>query len=243
MTYEATEVAVGDFEQRTREFFASGGSGLNITLPFKARAFALSETRSQRALEASASNTLLVRDGRLHAENTDGLGLVSDLTQRLDGELAGQRILLLGAGGAVSGVLGELLRARPAGIQVANRTAEKARRLAEQFQHVGPVQGCGLNELRGAGSFDWIINGTSASLGGTAPEIPSDCVSAATSCYDMVYGAEPTAFMRWCEGEGASRVYDGLGMLVGQAAESFSIWRGIMPDPEPVISMLRERLG
>lgn len=243
MVYDATEIAHEAFEPSVLDFFASGGSGLNITLPFKARAYSLCDVHSQRALEAGACNTLYLRDGLLHGENTDGTGLVSDLTLRLGGQLAGARILLLGAGGAVSGVLGALSRARPAEIHIANRTAEKARRLAEQFRQVGRIQGTGFEELADAGRFDWVINGTSASLGGQAPAIPPECLRADTACYDMVYGAEPTAFMRWCENQGANRVYDGLGMLVGQAAESFSIWRGVMPDPEPVIAMLRERLA
>lgn len=243
LEYEAIEIPLDEFEQRVAEFFASGGCGLNVTLPFKSRAFDLSEGASQRAREAAASNTLLLREGRLFAENTDGLGLVSDLTQRLGGELAGKRILLLGAGGAVSGVLGELLRAGPAEVRIANRTVEKARDLASRFSSQGPVEGAGLDELSGQGVFDWVINGTSASLAGHSLSLPGSCVGPDTACYDMVYGAKPTVFMQWCASRGASQVHDGLGMLVGQAAESFELWRGVRPDPEPVIADLRTRLG
>lgn len=240
--YEAVEIEPSAFESSVREFFESGGSGLNITLPFKTRAFDLSAMRSERAGEAGAANTLLLRDGVLQSDNTDGVGLVADL-QRLPGApLAGTRVLVLGAGGAVRGVLGELLRAGCSEIHIANRTAEKAQSLAGKFGAMGSVRGTGLNELDEDPAFDWVINGTSASLGGQAPDIPRSCIGPDTACYDMVYGSDPTAFMRWCEAAGASRVYDGLGMLVGQAAESFALWRGVRPDPAPVIELLRSRL-
>ncbi len=242
--YQAEEIPTNGFPAAVRRFFAAGGRGLNVTLPFKEEAFGMCESHGERALESGAANTLLLDpEGRLYGENTDGVGLVGDICERLGGRLEGARVLVLGAGGAVRGVLGEILRMRPALVVVANRTRARAQRLVdERSGHGAGLLACGLDEIPVATPFDWVVNGTSASLGGKVVTIPDAVVAAETGCYDMVYGAQPTRFMSWCRERGASRVYDGLGMLVGQAAESFFLWRGVRPDPEPVIELLRKRL-
>lgn len=243
--YTAREIPDPEFEAAVRAFFASGGGGLNVTLPFKERAYSISDHLGTLAAESGAVNTLLPDvDGCLRGENTDGPGLVNDICARLGGELDGARVLLLGAGGAVRGVLGEILRRRPASVVVANRTVARARNLAGRYADAEPrPQARGLGEIADEPPFDWVINGTSASLGGCVVDIPDSVLGPDTCCYDMVYGSGPTPFMEWCRQRGASRVHDGLGMLVGQAAESFYLWRGVRPDPEPVIEILRKRLA
>ena len=228
-----------DFAGDVQRFVAEGGKGLNVTVPFKEEAFALADTRSERAQAAGAVNTLLVLDGgQLRGDNTDGVGLVRDLCCNHRFMLAGARVLLLGAGGASRGVLRPLLAERPAALVIGNRTAEKAVELAATTAGLGPVEGCGLPALAGR-RFDLVINGTAAGLKGELPAIPDDCLAAGGWVYDMLYGAEPTAFVRWGLARGAARALDGLGMLVEQAAESFFLWRGASPDTAPVIEALR----
>jgi shikimate dehydrogenase len=228
-----------DFGGDVQRFVAEGGKGLNVTVPFKEEAFALADTRSERAQAAGAVNTLLVLDGgQLRGDNTDGVGLVRDLCCNHRFMLAGARVLLLGAGGASRGVLRPLLAERPAALVIGNRTAEKAVELAATAAGLGPVEGCGLPALAGR-RFDLVINGTAAGLKGELPAIPDDCLAAGGWVYDMLYGAEPTAFVRWGLARGAARALDGLGMLVEQAAESFFLWRGASPDTAPVIEALR----
>ncbi|MEO5343279.1 MAG: shikimate dehydrogenase [Gammaproteobacteria bacterium SHHR-1] len=226
-----------DFEQDVRAFFAAGGKGLNVTLPFKEQAWALADERSAAAQLAGAVNTLMPQaGGRLRGENTDGTGLVRDLTQNHGVEIKAKQLLLLGAGGASRGVLRPLLEQGPAQLLIANRTAAKARDLATLLADPR-VQGCGLDELAGQG-FDLIINGTAAGLGGQVPDIPQDCLQPGGVTYDMMYATEPTAFVRWGQTHGASKALDGLGMLVEQAAESFYLWRGVRPHTAPVIQQL-----
>jgi shikimate dehydrogenase len=229
-----------DFERDVRAFIAAGGRGLNITVPFKENAWRLADERSGRAETAGAVNTLiLLPDGRLRGDNTDGVGLVRDLTDNHGCPLADADILLLGAGGASRGVLRPLLEARPQTLLIANRTASKAVELAAEVESLGPAQGCGLDVLAGQ-HFDLIINGTSAGLKGGLPDIPDGILKPGGQIYDMMYGNEPTAFVGWGLAQGASQAMDGLGMLVEQAAESFFLWRGVRPDTGPVIRMLRE---
>jgi shikimate dehydrogenase len=227
------------FAETVRAFFAGGGRGLNVTVPFKEAAWRLADERSPRAEVAGAVNTLTaLSDGRLRGDNTDGAGLVRDLAGNHGFAFAGRRVLLLGAGGAARGVLHPLLETRLGGLTVANRTADKARDLAGLATGLGPVAGCGLDGLAG-GRFDLIINATSAGLDGEVPAIPDDCLAPGGWTYDMLYGDVPTPFCRWGQGHGASRALDGLGMLVEQAAESFRLWRGIRPQTAPVIALLR----
>jgi shikimate dehydrogenase len=230
----------GDFAQDVRQFFSDGGSGLNVTVPFKEEAWRLADERSVRAETAGAVNTLIPLPGeRLLGENTDGVGLVRDLQINHGCMLKGTEILLLGAGGASRGVLRPLLETRPRRLVIANRIAAKAVDLAAAVAGLGSVDGCGFDALAGH-KFDLIINGTSAGLGGEVPSLPNEILKVGGWTYDMMYGNKPTAFVHWGQGQGASKSMDGLGMLVEQAAESFFLWRGIRPDTAPVIRMLRE---
>ncbi len=229
-----------DFAGDVHDFLSSGGKGLNVTVPFKERAFDLADELSPRARVAGAVNTLILRQqGDLLGDNTDGIGLVRDLGCNHLFRFAGARILLLGAGGASRGVLKPLLDENPEQITIANRTAARALDLAATVESLGPVKGCGLEDL-GGNRYDLIINGTAAGLDGKVPDIPEDCLAPGGWTYDMMYASEPTAFVRWGEARGAARALDGLGMLVEQAAESFRLWRGKQPDTEAVIRQLRQ---
>lgn len=228
-----------EFEADVRDFFAGGGKGMNVTVPFKERAFLMADTLSERAQSAGAVNTLIRReDGSIHGDNTDGVGLVTDLGCNHRFAFSGARILLLGAGGASRGVVRPLLAEAPAELLIANRTAGKAVALAEDMALLGPVAGCGLEQLSGR-RFDLIVNGTAAGLHDEVPPIPDDCLAEGGWTYDMMYGVAPTAFVRWGQEHGAAKALDGLGMLVEQAAESFNLWRGVRPETETVIASLR----
>ncbi|WP_443191227.1 shikimate dehydrogenase [Pseudomonas indica] len=238
LTYEALLAPLDDFTGFARTFFCDG-KGANVTVPFKEEAFRLADSLSARAERAGAVNTLKkLDDGSLLGDNTDGAGLVRDLTVNAGFPLTGKRILLLGAGGAVRGVLEPFLAERPASLVIANRTVEKAEALARQFADLGPVVASGFDWIDEP--VDLIVNGTSASLAGDLPPIsPSLIRPGHTLCYDMMYGKEPTAFCRWASEHGAARALDGLGMLVEQAAEAFLLWRGMRPDSAPVLAEVR----
>ena len=239
ISYHAIEAPLDDFAGAWRDFVADGGRGANVTVPFKEAAFALCDTLSQRARRAGAVNTLILGgNGLTYGDTTDGVGLVRDL-QHHGVALAGARILVLGAGGAVRGVLAPLLAEAPARLCVANRTAHKAAALAADFGDLGEVTGGGYAAV--AGPFDLVINGTSASLAGQLPPLPDDLFAPRAIAYDMMYGAAPTVFLRWAAERGAAGV-DGLGMLVEQAAESYFQWRGKRPDTAPVREALRQSL-
>ena len=239
LSYQAIEAPIDGFADAWREFAAAGGRGANVTVPFKADAWRLAETLSARARRAGAVNTLLLDDaGKLHGDTTDGVGLVSDLAAHA-APLEGARILVLGAGGAVRGVLEPLLAAAPVRLVIANRTAAKARELAEDFADLGATSGGGFDEI--VGPFDLVINGTSASLAGDLPPLPDALFADGGLAYDMMYGVEPTVFLRWAAERGA-RTVDGLGMLIEQAAESFYLWRGVRPDTAAVRERLRRSL-
>lgn len=243
MQYRAVRVELNDFERAASDFFAGGGAGLNVTVPFKQRAFEFSEHTSERARRAGAVNTLALRDGGdgkkgIYGDNTDGVGLVRDMICNLGWSLRDQRILLIGAGGAARGVVEPLLGERPGELLIINRTPDRAAALAQQFSESGPVTG-GAYELVGERSFDILINATSTGLSDSMPELSSGLITERSCCYDLVYGAAPTPFMRWGAREAAWAVADGLGMLVEQAAESFYIWRGVRPETRPVIHHLR----
>ncbi|MFB9886136.1 shikimate dehydrogenase [Balneatrix alpica] len=241
LSYETLLAPLDSFAEAMQFFFAQGGKGLNVTLPFKEQAFALCHRLSEGARRAGAVNTLWQQEGELWGDNTDGVGLVRDLSHNLGWQLDNQRILLLGAGGAVRGVLMPLLASQPATLVIANRTASKAQALAADFDDMGPVVGCGFADLEGH-CFDIVINGTSASLQGELPPLPAGILAQGARVYDMMYGAEPTVFMRWAQAQGAAQAQDGLGMLVEQAAQSFFIWRGVRPQTAKVISSIRESL-
>ena len=247
MEYNRQLVKLDDFANAADRFFQSGGRGLNITVPFKQDAYSYGSRITPRARRAGAVNTLAMQaDGTVLGDTTDGVGLVTDIKANLGWQIKAKRILILGAGGAVRGVLEPLLAEQPQHIVIANRTIDKALQLSKGFAELGYILGCGLDMLEGQ-EFDLIINGTSASLQGDLPPLPDSLVapstdSSKTACYDMMYGAEPTVFMSWARQRGALTA-DGLGMLVEQAAESFSLWRGIRPDTRHVIDALRLNLA
>lgn len=243
LTYRAILVEQGQFPAAVAAFRERGGSGLNVTVPFKEEAWALANRRSARAERAGAVNTLQFEtDGAIFGDNTDGVGLVADLTANHGVEVRGARVLLLGAGGAVRGVLGPLLDEAPAELLIANRTVARAETLAELFADSGvPIAACGFDELAGR-QFDLVINGTSASLKGELPPLPDGLLAVGATCYDMMYGSEPTPFLRWAAQHGAAHRLDGLGMLVEQAAEAFALWRGVRPATGPVIAALRREM-
>jgi shikimate dehydrogenase len=241
LSYEALLVEANGFPQAVAAFRKEGGKGLNITVPFKQEACAIADVLSPRARRAGAVNTLSIGDDdKLSGDNTDGVGLVRDLTQNLKLTLTGKQVLLVGAGGAARGVLAPLLAQRPSHLFIANRTAERAEQLAAAFTDLGEVEGCGFDALSGL-SFDVVINATAAGLQGRVPELPDGVIDTQSRCYDMMYGPEPTAFVRYAQQHGAKSSSDGLGMLVEQAAESFLIWRGVLPDTRPVIEALRQQ--
>ncbi|HUH92824.1 MAG TPA: shikimate dehydrogenase [Casimicrobiaceae bacterium] len=238
LRYEAILGPLGGFQGAVEGFCAQGGRGLNVTVPFKLDAFALATERTERAEQAGAVNTLKFEGAGVVGDNTDGAGLIADVRGRLDVMLQGTRILLMGAGGAARGVLLPLLREGPVSITIANRTVDRATALARRFHPFGPVEGGDYARLAGR-SFDVVINATSASLYGEVPPVPSGIFAPGALAYDMAYGSGPTAFLGFARDQGAGRLADGLGMLVAQAAESFFLWRGVRPDIEPVIAMLR----
>jgi shikimate dehydrogenase len=240
MLYRAVRVELDGFAQAASNFFNGGGAGLNVTVPFKREAFEFANRLSERAARAGAVNTLTrALDGVIEGDNTDGIGLVRDLIANLGWAVQGLRVLLIGAGGAARGVLEPLLQECPKELLVVNRTGGRAAQLAVEFADVGPLEG-GAYDLIGARQFDLVINATSAGLSGDMPELPGSLLTERSCCYDMVYGSEPTPFMRWSAFHAAWAVADGLGMLVEQAAESFYIWRGVRPETGPVINELRQ---
>jgi shikimate dehydrogenase len=241
LSYEPLLAPLEDFSGFARQFFVEG-RGANVTVPFKEQAFRLANQLTERAQRAGAVNTLKkLEDGTLLGDNTDGIGLVRDLLDNAGVVLQGKRILLLGAGGAVRGVLEPLLAQRPSALVIANRTLAKAEQLAHEFAELGSVTANAFEQLEGP--FDLIINGTSASLGGELPPLAEGVISpGATFCYDMMYGAVPTPFCQWAAALGAT-TRDGLGMLVEQAAAAFELWRGVRPESAQVLSELRRQLA
>jgi shikimate dehydrogenase len=239
LAYTTIEVEPGSFATRVRDFFATGGKGLNVTVPYKQEAWALAQWRSPQAELSGAVNTLLMKDGKLQGHNTDGVGLVRDILQNHRGQLEGKTVLVLGAGGATRGILLPLLQQGPARLVIANRTVSKADELASLFAGHGAISACGYAHLAGQ-RFDWVLNATAASLQGELPPLPDTLIGADSWCYDLMYASEPTVFCRWAAQHRAARALDGLGMLVEQAAEGFWLWRGVHPDTKPVLAELRK---
>lgn len=239
LEYRAILVEPGQFAAAVDAFRAAGGKGVNVTVPFKQDAWVYADILSARAERAGAVNTLLFRDrGETVGENTDGPGLIRDLKVNHGLELAGKRLLLLGAGGAARGVLQPLLVEQPVRLVIANRTPARAVELALLFSGLGPLTACGFPELAGQ-RFDLIINATAAGLSGEQPPLPQGVLAEGGWCYDLMYGDSPTPFLHWAREQGAAAAVDGLGMLVEQAAESFLLWRGVRPETRPVIARLR----
>jgi len=245
ISYERLLAPLDGFVATVDAFRAAGGRGLNVTVPFKLQAFDYAQRRSARAQAAGAVNTLAFDADGVFGDNTDGVGMVRDISGRLGVSLAGCRVLLAGAGGAARGVLLPLLEAGVASLLIANRTAKRALELAA---HAGDsrVRGCGFDALgreRRVTPFDLLVNATSAGLDDAAPPVPDACYRGARLAYDMVYGPRPTLFMRRAAELGCERVSDGLGMLVEQAAESFHLWRGVRPATAPVLQRLRAEIA
>lgn len=243
ISYDRQLVEEGRFAEAARDFFAAGGCGLNITVPFKLDAFAFADQLSERAQQAGAVNTLKkMPDGKILGDNTDGAGLLRDITQNLGWKISGKRVLVVGAGGAVRGVIAPLLAEHPQRIVIANRTLAKAEELVQLFsagKNAAESKTLRASSLQiHARPFDIVINGTSASLGGAMPDLDPAILNPGACCYDMMYGKELTPFLQWAQKHDA-QVADGLGMLVEQAAESFYLWRGVRPETKPVMALLR----
>lgn len=240
LTYTTSSPDKDAFQQAASEFFAKGGKGCNVTVPFKEDAFQFATRLTQRAQLAGAVNTLKkLDDGEIIGDNTDGEGLVQDLLQ-YQVALEGAKILLIGAGGAARGVIKPLLDQHPAELVITNRTFAKAEQLAEMFSVYGKVSALPMEQATQA--YDVIINSTSSSLSGELPGISATIFAPNSVVYDMMYGSGKTTFNQWAGEQGVRKAYDGLGMLVGQAAESFMLWRGIRPGTKQVLRELRKNL-
>ncbi|QGZ39678.1 shikimate dehydrogenase [Pseudoduganella flava] len=239
LTYEKRLAPLDGFAAAVHAFIAEGGKGANVTVPFKLEAYRLANALTVRAQAAGAVNTLLFDAHGITGDNTDGAGLVADITANAGVPIVGKRVLLLGAGGAARGAVLPILEHRPAALVIANRTVAAAQQLVQQFAALGGagiVSACGFAEI--TGSFDIVINATSASLQADLPPVPPTVFQPGTLALDMMYGKEPTVFMRFALEHGAT-ARDGLGMLVEQAAEAFHGWRGVRPDTAPVLANLR----
>jgi shikimate dehydrogenase len=240
LVYRLFDISPHDFRREALRMLTGGVRGLNVTLPHKQAAAELVNELTPRAERAQAVNTIaFFKDTLLLGDNTDGLGLTADLERNLGISLADKRILILGAGGAVRGVLGPLMERELRSLVIANRTPDRARKLAAEFADLGTISGCGFGDLTGP-PYDLIINATSASLQGEMPEMPVGLVGEETICYDMAYGRGHTPFTLWAKSLHAARTTKGWGMLVEQAAESFQLWRGIRPDTHPVLQALAQ---
>lgn len=238
LDYVAQQVPAETFVTVANDFFANGGKGLNCTVPLKELAWQYADQLTERARLAKAVNTLAKQtDGSILGDNTDGIGLVNDLIRNHQIQLAGKRILILGAGGATRGIILPLLDCQPAQISIANRTVSKADALVADFAAQGRLTALGYEALAGQ-QFDVVLNATSASLSDQLPPLPADLLAANACCYDLAYGNLPTAFVKWGLVHGATQSLDGLGMLVEQAAEAFFIWRGVRPATAELIALL-----
>ncbi|MDQ7745758.1 shikimate dehydrogenase [Hydrogenophaga pseudoflava] len=237
LVYTAIEGRIGQFAADVDAFRAAGGRGMNVTAPFKLEAFAYATERSPRAQMAGAVNALKFEDGRVIAENFDGVGLTRDVVHNLGCPLKGTRVLVLGAGGAARGALLPFLEQQPATLVIANRTLEKAEALAKEAAAHGPVSACGYADLEGR-RFDIVFNATSASLRGELPPVPASVFEPGALAYELAYGKGLTPFLRLARQTGVDRLADGVGMLVEQAAEAFAWWRGVRPETGPVIERL-----
>ncbi|HEX5419567.1 MAG TPA: shikimate dehydrogenase [Gammaproteobacteria bacterium] len=238
LTYELIEAQPADFETAVRGFGAAGGKGLNVTVPHKEAAYRLAAELGEEAAAAGAVNTLSFRADGLRGDNTDGVGFLRDLTVNHGCAVADRRVLILGAGGAVRGILPPLLSSGLAELVVANRTLERAEQLRDRFAKLGEIVVCRFGDLEQSEAFDLVVNATSAGLHGETPPFPSAIVGPESFCYDLAYSRNDTPFVAWARAQGAGRAEQGLGMLVEQAAESFRIWRGVRPETRAILAQL-----
>jgi shikimate dehydrogenase len=240
ISYELIDAEPASFETAVRGFQAAGGKGMNVTVPHKEAAFDIAERISSDALRAGAVNTLsFAPDKSIRGDNTDGIGLMRDLTVNLGESIGAKRVLILGAGGAARGIVGPVLDALPDGLVIANRNVAHAEALAGLFNARERLATVGFDALREHPPFDLVINATSVGLNGEEPPFPRSIVGADTFCYDLVYSLGDTPFLSWARAAGARNAAQGWGMLVEQAAESFLIWRGIRPDTAPLLKQRR----
>lgn len=239
LRYSAIELPVDGFEAGIKDFFdQADNKGLNVTVPFKEKAFVLCDSTTDRARKAGAVNTLWQESGKLVGDTTDGIGLVNDLQDNYGVSLQGKKILVVGAGGAVRGALQPMLEASPDSLTLCNRTVAKLDPLMDAFAEYGCLQKSDFASLDR--HYDVIVNGTSASLLGGVPDLPDHVVGPETIAYDMMYGSGTTRFNAWALERGAKTALDGLGMLVEQAAQAFFLWRQVKPDTAPVLKVLRD---
>ncbi|KQX97703.1 shikimate dehydrogenase [Rhodanobacter sp. Root480] len=244
LEYRAIDAAPEAFAEAVRRFFLDGGRGANVTLPHKAAAFALANQRSESAIRVGSANVLTLQgDGTLAAHNTDGDGMVRDITERHSTDLRGHTALLLGAGGAARGVAWHLLDAGVATLTIVNRSPAPADALADAIGDPARAHTRYWQDLADIGSFDLIINATSAGVLGTSLQLPFSLVGARALCYDLSYGAAAGSFLAWAKTAGARYAFDGLGMLVETAADAFELWHGKRPDTDPVYHALRQQFG
>ena len=245
LQYTRQLVPLDGFAQAVRAFAQAGGRGCNVTVPFKLEAAQCATTRSERVQLAAAANTLVFHDGAIHADNTDGLGLVADIQRNAGVPLAGCDVLLVGAGGAAAGVLGPLLHEGPRSVAVVNRTAARAQALVQAHAPLATLQKTELLALDMQAlerDFDIIINATASSLAGAEVPVPAHVLRPGSLAYDMMYGPAAQGFLGWARAHGA-QARDGLGMLVEQAAEAFLLWRGVRPPSAQVLAQLRSSLA
>jgi shikimate dehydrogenase len=242
LEYRAIDAAPDDFVAAVQRFFAVDGRGANVTLPHKAAAFALADERSAAATRAGSANVLTrLADGRLAAHNTDGAGMVRDITERHDLDLRGHTALLLGAGGAAHGVAWNLLDAGVETLTIVNRSPAAADVLADAIGDPARAHTRYWDDMADIGSYDLIVNATSAGVLGVALQLPFSLIGARALCYDLSYGAAAGSFLAWANAAGARYAIDGLGMLVETAADAFELWHGQRPDTEPVYQALRRQ--
>ncbi|MCK4841304.1 MAG: shikimate dehydrogenase [Methylococcales bacterium] len=243
LSYQAQQVSAESFDTAITDFFKQGGKGLNCTVPLKELAWKRADTLSTRAQFSKAVNTLVLQaNGTLFGDNTDGIGLVTDLTINHGIPLKNKRILILGAGGASRGIIEPIMAEKPNHIVIANRTVEKAITLSHEFAQLGNIKGCGFSDLKDQ-QFELILNATSASLTGELPPLTDTLLAENGCCYDLAYSNQATPFVLWGQAHAASKSLDGLGMLVEQAAEAFYIWRGVRPKTSDIIELLNSERG
>ena len=245
INYIRIEAPLDGFAARVDAFRAEGGRGLNITAPFKLDAFAYATQSLPRARLAGAVNAMSFTEDGAIADNFDGIGLVRDIQANLGFALRGRRVLLLGAGGAARGAMLPILEETPAELVILNRTAAKAVALAAEFASHGTIVAAGYDDFDqvAAGSYDIVLNATSASLRGELPPIGADVFTRDTLAYELAYGKGLTPFLHFAKDAGSTHLADGVGMLVEQAAESFFIWHGLRPDTAPVLAALKVELS
>lgn len=241
LTYELIDAEAADFSRAVRDFVEAGGKGMNVTVPHKEAAYRLATSLGPEAKAAGAVNTLTFDLEGVRGDNTDGIGFMRDVTENLAEPIANRRVLVLGAGGAVRGILPPVIKAHPAEVVVANRTLARAEALQKSLAAGERFSVCRFEDLDDAEPFDIVVNATSAGVKGEDPPFPPSVIGGATFCYDLAYSSKTTPFVAWAEQHGADRAVQGWGMLIEQAAESFRIWRGIRPDTEPLIRQFARR--